>query len=119
MDFAKSLFNSTAMANDWKGYVGRHTVHKFALVESACDDQAEQECPSDSVCSNDKSGLCQVVSPKPGVPFSAVTPSMWPPDVPEDDSGFDELGFRIDEEDGPEQSSNKLLGIPFTEDHSV
>lgn len=29
---------------------------------------------------------------------------------------FDEFGFRVDEEDGPEQSSNKLLGIPFVED---
>lgn len=29
---------------------------------------------------------------------------------------FDEFGFRVDEEDGPEQNSNKLLGIPFVED---
>lgn len=29
---------------------------------------------------------------------------------------FDEFGFRVEEEDGPEQSSNKLLGIPFVED---
>lgn len=31
-------------------------------------------------------------------------------------SRFDEFGFRVDEEDGPEQNSNKLLGIPFVED---
>lgn len=29
---------------------------------------------------------------------------------------FDEFGFRVDEEDGPEQNSSKLLGIPFVED---
>jgi hypothetical protein len=29
---------------------------------------------------------------------------------------FDEFGFRVEEEDGPEQNSNKLLGIPFVED---
>lgn len=29
---------------------------------------------------------------------------------------FDEFGFRVEEEDGPEQNSNKLLGVPFLED---
>jgi len=29
---------------------------------------------------------------------------------------FDEFGFRVEEEDGPEQNSKKLLGIPFVED---
>lgn len=33
------------------------------------------------------------------------------------DYHFDEFGFRVEEEDGPEPSSNKLLSIPFTEDH--
>lgn len=32
------------------------------------------------------------------------------------DYRFDEFGFRVEEEDGPEQSSNKLLSIPFIED---
>lgn len=53
---------------------------------------------------------------------------MWPQDImlkisviPDDPNSqpeyrFDEFGFRVDEEDGPEQSSNKLLGIPFVED---
>lgn len=31
-------------------------------------------------------------------------------------SRFDEFGFRVEEEDGPEQNSKKLLGIPFVED---
>lgn len=68
--------------------------------------------------------------PSPGGPFSALTPSMWPQDIlaklgePESEQAandqpeyrFDEFGFRVEEEDGPEQSSNKLLGIPFTDD---
>lgn len=69
--------------------------------------------------------------PTPGGPFSALTPSMWPQDIlaklgqPESDCvgpndqpdyRFDEFGFRVEEEDGPEQNSNKLLSIPFAED---
>lgn len=69
-----------------------------------------------------------VLTPSPGGPFSALTSSMWPQDImaklsqaPEDSNSqpeyrFDEFGFRVDEEDGPEQSSNKLLSIPFVED---
>ncbi|KAJ8873633.1 hypothetical protein PR048_024455 [Dryococelus australis] len=68
------------------------------------------------------------VTPSPGGPFSALTPSMWPQDIlsklgqqPDDPNSqpeyrFDEFGFRVEEEDGPEQNSNKLLGIPFVED---
>ncbi|KAB7496892.1 Small G protein signaling modulator 3-like protein [Armadillidium nasatum] len=65
-----------------------------------------------------------------GGPFSAVTSSMWPQDIlvklsEQDDNSdpnhqpdyrFDEFGFRVEEEDGPEQSSTKLLSQPFTED---
>lgn len=86
-----------------------------------------------------------LLTPSPGGPFSALTSSMWPQDimaklsvVPDDPNSqpeyryihftqlkhkiiiylyrFDEFGFRVEEEDGPEQSSNKLLGIPFVED---
>lgn len=72
--------------------------------------------------------MTDLLTPSPGGPFSALTPSMWPQDimaklsvVPEDPNSqpeyrFDEFGFRVDEEDGPEQNSNKLLGIPFVED---
>lgn len=40
---------------------------------------------------------------------------------PEDTSGqpdfrYDEFGFKIEEEDGPEENSNKLLSVPFVED---
>lgn len=73
--------------------------------------------------------LTDGIRPTPGGPFSALTPSMWPQDIlaklgqpesygPNDqpDYRFDEFGFRVEEEDGPEQSSNKLLGIPFVEE---
>lgn len=77
--------------------------------------------------------LCVVdgLRPSPGGPFSALTPSMWPQEIlaklgqpeaehtgPNDqpDYCFDEFGFRVEEEDGPEQSSNKLLSQPFVED---
>ena len=96
------------------------------MVESACDEQELESEPDPELLlnSSERTGLCQSVCPKPGVSFSAVTSSMWPTEIThgtEDDeeSGFDELGFRIEEEDGPEQSSNKLLGIPFTEDQNV
>ena len=70
--------------------------------------------------------------PNPGGPFSALTASMWPQEIlaklgqpeaecsngPNDqpDYRFDEFGFRVEEEDGPEENSKKLLGIPFVED---
>jgi len=69
--------------------------------------------------------------PMVGGPFSALRPSMWPQEIlakleqpegevtgPNDqpDYRFDEFGFRVEEEDGPEQNSRKLLGIPFVED---
>ena len=66
--------------------------------------------------------------PTPGGPFSALTPSMWPQDIlhrlsnpPEDPSGqldyrYDEFGFKVEEEDGPEENSSKLLSTPFVED---
>lgn len=69
------------------------------------------------------------IRPAPGGPFSALRPSMWPQEIlaklkqPETDGPndqpdyrFDEFGFRVEIEDGPEPSSNKLLSIPYTED---
>ncbi|KAF2355674.1 SH3 domain [Trinorchestia longiramus] len=62
-------------------------------------------------------------------PFSAVTPSMWPQDLTfftsmenhkdpnhQPEYRFDEFGYRVEEEDGPEQSSRKLLSQPLMED---
>ena len=82
-------------------------------------------------------------SPQPGGPFSALISSMHPGDMPllgEDfliasylkikyifsvldmrssvtgeDYDYDEFGFIVEEEDGPEQSSSKLLSRPFLE----
>ncbi|XP_062336454.1 small G protein signaling modulator 3 isoform X1 [Osmerus eperlanus] len=52
-------------------------------------------------------------TPAPGGPFSALTPSMWPQDIlakyyqkdtsEESDLQYDEFGFRLDSEDGPER----------------
>ncbi|KAG7172311.1 Small G protein signaling modulator 3-like [Homarus americanus] len=74
-------------------------------------------------------GSC-VTEPCSGGPFSAITPSMWPQDIltklsqqdhhhdpnHQPDYRFDEFGFRVEEEDGPEQNSKKLLSQPFVED---
>ena len=72
-------------------------------------------------------------SPQPGGPFSALAASMQPllanerpglTDQSEDPNSqpeytWDEFGFRVEEEDGPEDSSNKLLSIPFVESPKV
>ena len=68
-----------------------------------------------------------------GGPFSALTASMQPlaanerpgeagqSEDPNSQPEFtwDEFGFRVEEEDGPEDSSNKLLSIPFVESPKV
>ena len=83
---------------------------------------------SDDEYEVDSSGLgSEALSPAPGGPFSALTSSMWPQDIlaklnqPEDpdtkpEYRFDEFGFKVDEEDGLEQTSKKLLDVPFLED---
>lgn len=66
-------------------------------------------------------------TPTPGGPFSALTPSMWPQDIlskycqkedPDDQPQvrYDEFGFRVEEEDGGEPQSGRLLGAPLSED---
>ncbi|XP_028671059.1 small G protein signaling modulator 3 isoform X2 [Erpetoichthys calabaricus] len=65
-------------------------------------------------------------TPRPGGPFSALTPSMWPQDIlarycqkeesDEPEIQYDEFGFRIDQEDEAEPNHSKLLGEPLTED---
>ena len=66
-------------------------------------------------------------SPQPGGPFSALAPSMQPavlePETnrlntdpnAQPDFTWDEFGFRVEEEDGPEDTSSKLLSLPFLE----
>lgn len=123
MDVAKSLFGSRT----YEGYAGKNDYND--KVETAISDEDEGE--RTGICLDDSEGLGLVAdgqSPTPGGPFSALTPSMWPQDIlsklgqlPDDPNSqpeyrFDEFGFRVEEEDGPEQSSNKLLGVPFVED---
>ncbi|XP_043585109.1 small G protein signaling modulator 3 homolog isoform X3 [Bombus pyrosoma] len=99
----------------------------FVKIKSFCKKKLETAASEDEF-EVEVSGLCgEILSPAPGGPFSALTPSMWPQDIlaklnqPDDPNSqpeyrFDEFGFRVEEEDGPEQSSKKLLGIPFVED---
>lgn len=123
MDVAKSLFGSRTH----EGYAGKKDYND--KVETAVSDEDEGE--RTDICLDDSEGLGLAAdghSPTPGGPFSALTPSMWPQDIlsklgqlPDDPNSqpeyrFDEFGFRVEEEDGPEQSSNKLLGVPFVED---
>ncbi|XP_050519484.1 small G protein signaling modulator 3 homolog [Diabrotica virgifera virgifera] len=120
MDLAKSLFET----RNHEGYVGKeaNTKREFEQV-------IEPDDVDDSIVEGFSQGLTvsDTILPTPGSPFSALTPSMCPQDilakqtVPDDPNSqpeyrFDEFGFRVDEEDGPEQNSNKLLGIPFVED---
>lgn len=119
MDLAKSLFE----ARNHDGYVGKADHNKREL-EMAIEPDID-----DSLVDN-LGGLNveDLQTPSPGGPFSALTPSMWPQEImakqsreQEDPNSqpeyrFDEFGFRVEEEDGPEQNSNKLLGIPLVED---
>ena len=49
--------------------------------------------------------------------FEAVTQGSGPNAQPL--YTWDEFGFRVEEEDGPEDTSSKLLSIPFTEVFSI
>lgn len=123
MDFARSVFGG----NSTEGYTGKNTE-----VETLSEDE-EEEClgeVSEAVSIRANLFGCpsgsQGYSPAPGGPFSALTPSMWPQDLlaslaqPEDtgchhDCRFDEFGFRIEDEDGPEQSSRASQEEAFVE----
>ncbi|KAH6943412.1 hypothetical protein HPB50_021344 [Hyalomma asiaticum] len=114
MDFARSVFGG----NSTEGYSRKNTE-----VETLSEDEEDVRCggsdcgAGDSISANlFGGGSAQGYSPAPGGPFSALTPSMWPQDLlaslaqPEDtgchhDCRFDEFGFRIEDEDGPEQTS--------------
>ncbi|KAG1703654.1 Small G protein signaling modulator 3 [Nymphon striatum] len=128
MEFAKSMFGSRNRLSE--GY------SQTSNAETLSEDEEDKldGCTSEGMSvaatgqyifgsSNSSNGY----TPSPGGPFSALTPSMWPQDIlsslaqPEDaqsqpDYRYDEFGFRVEEEDGPEQNSSKLLSIPFVED---
>uniref|UniRef100_A0A1A9ZR04 Small G protein signaling modulator 3 n=1 Tax=Glossina pallidipes TaxID=7398 RepID=A0A1A9ZR04_GLOPL len=122
MEMAKSLFG-----RDHDGYVGK-AEHTKKLQTLNSEEDMFEELPT----LMEEVSVMDGLRPNAGGPFSALTPSMWPQDIlaklgqPEDESvigpndqpdyRFDEFGFRVEEEDGPEQNSNKLLSIPFVED---
>lgn len=126
MDIAKTIFGPKIP----EGYAGKDDYNE--RVETAAgSDEDEEVLPGLQGSDDAGEGLGVLESgmaPTPGGPFSALTPSMWPQELlgqlaaqPEDpnaqpDYRYDEFGFRVEEEDGPEQSSNKLLGIPFVEE---
>ncbi|XP_049786672.1 small G protein signaling modulator 3 homolog [Schistocerca cancellata] len=123
MDIAKTLFGT----RPHEGYQGKEDYNE--KVDTALsEDDGEGELSYVGEVSEGISIMAEGVTPTPGGPFSALTPSMWPQDIlsklgqqPDDpnsqpDYRFDEFGFRVEEEDGPEQSSKKLLSIPFVED---
>ncbi|CAH1795420.1 unnamed protein product [Owenia fusiformis] len=122
MELARSVFGGRST----DGYSGRGNQ-----VETLSEDE------DDLTMRNEGSGVSISATqnytngdfvPTPGGPFSALTPSMWPQDLlsklnnpPEDSSGqldyrFDEFGFKVEEEDGPEETSSKLLSTPYVED---
>ncbi|XP_019765184.1 small G protein signaling modulator 3 homolog isoform X2 [Dendroctonus ponderosae] len=120
MDLAKSLFEGRSH----DGYVGKADHNKRELELAIEPDDADDSYVDHFNGLN----MEEVVTPTPGGPFSALIPSMWPQEImakqsrEQDDPNsqpeyrFDEFGFRVEEEDGPEQNSNKLLGIPLVED---
>ncbi|XP_037039630.1 small G protein signaling modulator 3 homolog [Bradysia coprophila] len=119
MDMAKSFFG-----RDHEGYVGKKD-HARTIETAGMDDE-----DNDIVDGINGIQINESIRPAQGGPFSALIPSMWPQDIlaklgqPEADGAdppdyrFDEFGFRVEEEDGPEQSSNKLLSEPFIEDNN-
>ncbi|XP_055874736.1 small G protein signaling modulator 3-like isoform X4 [Biomphalaria glabrata] len=125
MEIAKAMFGDHSN----EGYSS-----KVRDVETLSEDEEENiiisasgEGISISVNPNSSRGHSDF-TPTPGGPFSALTPSMWPQDImarinhpPEDPNGqldyrYDEFGFKVEEEDGPEENSSKLLSTPFIED---
>uniref|UniRef100_A0A069DX50 Small G protein signaling modulator 3 n=1 Tax=Panstrongylus megistus TaxID=65343 RepID=A0A069DX50_9HEMI len=121
MDVAKSLFG----ARPHEGYSGKEDYN--VKVETAVSDD-EDAIAGLNITEPCDGPFAEGFIPTPGGPFSALTPSMWPQDIlsklgqiPDDPNSqpeyrFDEFGFRVEEEDGPEQNSNKLLGVPLMED---
>lgn len=132
MDLTKTLFGDRSH----DGYSGKKDYNK-KVVTAVSEDESCVETTNDEEGEGEDSfeGFETRLDPRKlsfcppsGGPFSALTPSMWPQDLitkagqlsddpnSQPDFRFDEFGFRVEEEDGPEQNSNKLLSIPFIED---
>ncbi|KAK4303770.1 hypothetical protein Pmani_024242 [Petrolisthes manimaculis] len=128
MEIARSLFGPRAP----EGYSdGTTHVHTAADQDEDGDDIFLPDAP-EGLSTGILTGCVSSGGNEPSVggPFSAITPSMWPQDIltrlshldhhhdpnHQPDYRFDEFGFRVEEEDGPEQSSKLLLSQPFVED---
>ncbi|XP_062614962.1 small G protein signaling modulator 3 homolog isoform X1 [Saccostrea cucullata] len=121
MELAKSVFGS----RNPDGYSSKATTVETLSEDE--DDLVVGHGENIAVSSSQYNTTSDFV-PTPGGPFSALTPSMWPEDIlsklgnpPEDPNGqldyrYDEFGFKVEEEDGPEENSSKLLSTPFVED---
>ncbi|XP_041363348.1 small G protein signaling modulator 3-like isoform X1 [Gigantopelta aegis] len=124
MELAKAVFGSHSS----DGYSSKVTT---ADTLSEDEDDIAPSCSVDgvSISAHPNFPNSSDFVPTPGGHFSALTPSMWPQDLiqklstlPEGDlSGqldyhYDEFGFKVEEEDGPEENSSKLLSMPFIEE---
>lgn len=112
---SKSLFVEKPKHED---YIGKGGLQQ---VVSAVDDEDEDSKLDLNFGDSGGNENPEGVSPPQEGPFSALTPSMWPNNLSQSESKddiehFDEFGFRIDREDGPEDSSNRLLSQPFQDD---
>ncbi|XP_045135376.1 small G protein signaling modulator 3 homolog isoform X2 [Portunus trituberculatus] len=129
MEIARTLFGPRAP----QGYTDGNTqgqVHTAADDDEDADDVFLPDTPEGLSTGIRATGGSNSTEPSVGGPFSAITPSMWPQDIltrlsqqvthqdpnHQPDYRFDEFGFRVEEEDGPEQNSTKLLSQPFVED---
>lgn len=128
---AKNLFGS---GRDHFGYIGKeeHNVnilyfyqqYVLHLVKKKLSFQNQLEFDDEYYPVTEEINVIDGLRPNPGGPFSALTPSMWPQEILaklkepsteeptnfQPDYLFDEFGFRVEEEDGPEQMSKKILG---------
>ena len=101
-------------------------------MQVQCADEEDGEFPLDVAegISISSEGTLPPGLVTPGGPFSALIPSMVPQEIlqklnegkesedpnEQPEYRFDEFGFKVEEEDGPEPTSNKLLSTPFLED---
>ncbi|KAK6171357.1 hypothetical protein SNE40_019563 [Patella caerulea] len=123
MEIARAVFGT----RDNEGYSSKATA---AETLSEDEDEVIKVCTGDGISVSATPTLSNETGfvPTPGGPFSALTTSMWPQDIiaklgntPEDSHGqldyrYDEFGFKVEEEDGPEENSSILLSTPFVED---
>lgn len=126
MDLALSLFGN----HSTEGYISGKDIALNSQVACAEDDDGEFNIDVSEGITISGEGQIPPGLINPGGPFSALIPSMVPQEIlvklnntketedpnEQPEFRFDEFGFRVEEEDGPEPVSNKLLSTPFIED---